>query len=120
MADRFGGLAHALAVEKELSLARVVFVQPTKDIADRGGAVAGLAHSQVEQDAEQVTFVVVGDAASRQAIVLVLLEPSIEAGFFRWLSKGGWPPLQFADLVSQTLQIARFIEQASTQQDNIS
>ena len=120
MADRLGGTTHSFGVGKELPFARVVLIHPMKDIANRGGVVSGLAHLQVEQDAEQVSLVVIGDAARGQAVVVVFFQPRIQAGFFRRLSEMGRTPLQFADFVGQTLQIAGLIQQAGAQQDNVS
>ena len=93
VADRLGGTAHALAVGKEQPLAGVVFIQPMEDFTNRSGSVRILADLQVEQNAEQVSLVVIRDAASGQPVVVVLLEPGVEAGFFHRLSKMSRPPL---------------------------
>ena len=119
MADGLGGATHSVGVGKELSFPRVVLIHPMKDVANRGGVVSGLAHLQVEQYAQQVSLVVIRNAARGQAVVVVFFQPRIQAGFFHRLSEMGRTPLQFANLSGQALEIAAFIQQAGAQQDNV-
>ena len=51
--------------------------------------MTGVADGQVEDDAKEFAFVVVGDAALGAAIVAVALEPGAEAGLFRGLREVG-------------------------------
>ena len=60
--------------------------------------MAGVAHGQIEHDAEQFAFVVVRDAAFGPAVVCVAFEPSIEAGVFRRLRQMRRAPFEFANL----------------------
>ena len=113
MADCLGGAAHAFAVGKEQPLAGVVFIQPMEDFTNRSGSVRILADLQVEQNAEQVSLVVIRDAAIGQPVVVVLLQPGVEAGFFRRLSKVRGAPLQFGDFASRMLFTPDGLEQAT-------
>ena len=90
-----------------------------KDIANRGGVVGGLAHLEVEQDAKQVSLVVIRNTARGQAVVVVFFKPRIQAGLFHRLSEMGRPPLQFTNFSGHALEIAVLIQQAGPQENNV-
>src|SRR5262249_9198609 len=78
--ESFGGFAHPGGIGEKLAWFRVMLVHRAKKTLERSLVVGGSPNSQIEQNSEQFTFVVVGDAAIGQVVVRVLFEPGIEAG----------------------------------------
>ena len=78
-----------------------------------------IAHRKIEQHTQQLSLVVVRNAALRKAVVGVLLEPCIEAGFLRRLRQTRRPPLESSNRVCQAIEIRFLRQQSSPQQDVI-
>src|ERR1700746_1931520 len=67
--QRLSSLLDALRIMKELAPLRIILVHPLKQVAQASLPIALLAHRQVQRQAQQLSDVVIGNAALRLAIV---------------------------------------------------
>src|SRR5262249_30018672 len=107
--DLLRGLFHTGGVREIPMLLGVLVVHPVKEIAKRLCAIGHLADAQVEHDPEDLTFVVVADAAFRRPVEWNAFEPRVEARLLRRLPCARWPPLQLRNLRRDAGQVLRLI-----------
>src|SRR5208282_953322 len=88
-------LLNARGIRKEKVLLGVVVVHPLEQIAQRLPAAGLFTNAEVEEDAENISLVVVADAPLRRPVERVTFEPCVQTRFLRRLPTVGRPALQF-------------------------
>src|SRR5262245_65701709 len=76
--DRFRGQAYVQRVAIEPSFAREVLVHLAHHIVERLGVAGAVANQNVQQEAQDLSLGVIGDAEVRSVVVGVFLEPRSE------------------------------------------
>jgi hypothetical protein len=103
---------HTVRVVKELALLRVMLVHPLEEIAKRLVALRHTAHLQIKKDADNLSFVVIRDAAFGRAVIRIFFQPGIEAGLFRRLRLVRRMRLQLPNLQRQPSKKGTFVNEA--------
>ena len=77
------------------------FVEASQHVIERLVIVSGVANRKIEHVADELAFVVVGDAAVREIVSVIFIKPGIEARLFDALPFASWTRLQFANLLCE-------------------
>ena len=119
MRDGLGGFAHTLRIIEITAFLSVIAVHPLQDFTKRCLSMALVADREIEQKTQQFSFVVVGDAAFRTAVIIEAFEPRIYAGLFGRLCEVSRTALELGNLVTYFRQELLFVEDSGAKLDKV-
>ena len=101
--DFFSRGADVGAISIKAAAPGEVLIERAQDVVEARAVVGGIANQDIEQHADELAFVVVGDAELRPAVERVFLEPRIEAGLLDAFPAARGPQFELGNLASQIL-----------------